>query len=63
MPSSQIFADTRERCERIADYCAEIGWDPQTLRYSLLTYGADVKAMYASANAFEDLVGRYQAIQ
>ncbi len=65
----EIYRRTRERCRRLDDLCNEIGRDPMSLGRNLLVFEATgayevapVTRVFASVEAFRDLVGRYAEI-
>jgi alkanesulfonate monooxygenase SsuD/methylene tetrahydromethanopterin reductase-like flavin-dependent oxidoreductase (luciferase family) len=60
LTSDECLDKTRSRNEQMDDFCAELGRDPQTLRRSILAGGGVTPdAVWSSAEAFRDFVGRY----
>jgi len=57
----EALALTRERNQILDDECARLGRDPQTIRRSYLS-GLAADKPFASSQAFQDFVGRYQEI-
>ena len=58
----QVLEYTRQRNISLDEYCMEIGRDPATLRRSLLLYGQEAEAAFASKDGFHQIVGRYREI-
>ena len=61
-PPERIVENTRNRNELLDRYCREIGREPNSLRRSLLTFGADATIAFRSPKDFEEVVERYQEI-
>ena len=61
-PPERIVENTRNRNELLDRYCREIGREPNSLRRSLLTFGADAAIAFRSPKDFEEVVERYQEI-
>jgi alkanesulfonate monooxygenase SsuD/methylene tetrahydromethanopterin reductase-like flavin-dependent oxidoreductase (luciferase family) len=69
LPSfDEQIAETRERCEAIDGYCAEIGRDPSTLRRSYLMFDTQARSKggaisyYESVERFAEQVGSVIAL-
>ena len=61
-PPERIVENTRNRNELLDRYCREIGREPNSLRRSLLTFGADAAIVFRSPKDFEEVVERYRKI-
>jgi len=58
-----VLAATRERYDRLQEFCLQLGRDPRTLRRSIYRYCAPpTEDPWASVDAFTDFVGRYREI-
>ena len=58
-PQDLIIKNTRKRIELLDHYCAELDRDPDTIRRSLLVFGADAGTVFASEDNFRETVNRY----
>ena len=61
-PPERVVENTRHRNELLDKYCREIGREPNSLRRSLLTFGADAGIVFRSPKDFKEVVERYQKI-
>jgi alkanesulfonate monooxygenase SsuD/methylene tetrahydromethanopterin reductase-like flavin-dependent oxidoreductase (luciferase family) len=61
-PTERVVENTRRRNELVDRYCREIGREPDSLRRSLLTFGADAEIVFRSQKDFEEVVDRYREI-
>jgi len=61
-PPERIVKNTRHRNELLDKYCREIGREPNSLRRSLLTFGADAGIVFRSPKDFKEVVERYRKI-
>lgn len=55
---AEAVAQTRERRDRLAEICAQIGRDPTTIRRSLLVHRPQVEPL-SSVDAFDEFTGRF----
>lgn len=61
-PPERVVKNTRHRNELLDKYCREIGREPNSLRRSLLTFGADAEIVFRSPKDFKEVVERYRKI-
>lgn len=61
-PPEVILKNTQQRMEMLDRYCRQIGRDPKTLRRSLLIFGSEAETVFASEEAFQEVVNRYRKI-
>jgi alkanesulfonate monooxygenase SsuD/methylene tetrahydromethanopterin reductase-like flavin-dependent oxidoreductase (luciferase family) len=61
-PPEDMLKHTRRRNRLLDDYCREIGRDPQSLRRSLLVFGAEAETVFSSVDSFTEVVRRYRNV-
>lgn len=61
-PPEVIVERTEARNKLLDKYCRELGRDPQTLRRSLLIFGAEAQTVFTSEQRFIDTYERYREI-
>ncbi|MFW9792844.1 MAG: LLM class flavin-dependent oxidoreductase [Candidatus Thorarchaeota archaeon] len=61
-PHELVVEKTQKRIAYLDRYCEKIGRDPETLRRSLLVFGAEANTAFASEEMFTEIVERYTAL-
>lgn len=58
-PEDIIFEKTKNRIEKVNQFCEDIGRNPNSLRYSILFYSKHSLSIFQSEDNFMDIVHRY----
>ena len=61
-PPNKMLQRTTRKNQLLDGYCEEIGRDPQTIRRSLLVFGAEARTAFNSVDTFETIVRNYQEV-
>ena len=60
LSADEMLALTKERNQRLDEYCTKIERDPASLKRSLLVYGAPADIAYSSVDGFHEVIGQYR---